>query len=174
MFGDLPSEAWSLLVPLIPTVFLENDRPEQPGKRIPHERMVFFACMPKEPFAAFLGSTSASTNTARNCQHRKQLTVSVRDESGNVTLRRQVSTEWKKVQPFFHSVRERPRGLSGRHGNLWRHGLVVQTASGTRLPRDDHRPARRAVLSQDRSARRQRFTRNPVDQSFFRVPRSRC
>jgi predicted NBD/HSP70 family sugar kinase len=30
-------------------------------------------------------------------QHRKQLTVSVRDESGNVILRRQVSTEWKKV-----------------------------------------------------------------------------
>ena len=40
-------------------------------------------------------------------QHRKQLTVSVRDESGNVALRRQVSTEWKKVHAFFDEVRER-------------------------------------------------------------------
>ena len=44
-------------------------------------------------------------------QHRKQLTVSVRDESGNVTLRRQVSTEWKKVRAFFEEVRE----LSAAH-----------------------------------------------------------
>ena len=39
-------------------------------------------------------------------QHRKQLTVSVRDESGNVILRRQVSTEWKKVRAFFDEVRD--------------------------------------------------------------------
>jgi transposase len=39
-------------------------------------------------------------------QHRKQLTVSVRDGSGNVILRRQVSTEWKKVRAFFDEVRE--------------------------------------------------------------------
>src|SRR5262245_14344107 len=39
-------------------------------------------------------------------QHRKQLTVSVRDESGNVIVRRQVSTEWKKVRAFFDEVRE--------------------------------------------------------------------
>jgi transposase len=40
-------------------------------------------------------------------QHRKQLTVSVRDESGNVALRRQVSTQWNKVHAFFDEVRER-------------------------------------------------------------------
>jgi transposase len=40
-------------------------------------------------------------------QHRKQLTVSVRDESGNVIFRRQVSTEWKKVRAFFDELRER-------------------------------------------------------------------
>src|SRR6516165_10641906 len=40
-------------------------------------------------------------------QHRKQLTVSVRDESGNVLLRRQVSTEWKKVRSFFEDLRRR-------------------------------------------------------------------
>ena len=45
-------------------------------------------------------------------QHRKQLTVSVRDESGNVILRRQVSTEWKKVRAFFDEVRE----LAAPHG----------------------------------------------------------
>jgi transposase len=45
-------------------------------------------------------------------QHRKQLTVSVRDESGGVTLRRQVSTEWKKVRAFFDEVRE----VAGPHG----------------------------------------------------------
>jgi transposase len=39
-------------------------------------------------------------------QHRKQLTVSVRDESGNVILRRQVSTEWKKVRAFFDELRQ--------------------------------------------------------------------
>ena len=45
-------------------------------------------------------------------QHRKQLTVSVRDESGNVILRRQVSTEWKKVRGFFEEIRE----LASPHG----------------------------------------------------------
>lgn len=34
-------------------------------------------------------------------QHRKQLTVSVRNEAGDVTMRRQVSTEWPRVQAFF-------------------------------------------------------------------------
>src|SRR6516165_9699154 len=37
-------------------------------------------------------------------QHRKQLTVSVRDESGSVLIRRQVSTEWQNVRTFCHSV----------------------------------------------------------------------
>ena len=44
-------------------------------------------------------------------QHRKQLTVNVRDESGNVILRRQVSTEWKKVRAFFDEVRELAKHL---------------------------------------------------------------
>lgn len=39
-------------------------------------------------------------------QHRKQLTVSMREDSGNVILRRQVSTEWKKVRAFFDEVRQ--------------------------------------------------------------------
>jgi transposase len=40
-------------------------------------------------------------------QHRKQLTVSVRDESGDVALRRQVSTQWEKVRTFFSALRDR-------------------------------------------------------------------
>jgi transposase len=38
-------------------------------------------------------------------QHRKQLTVSIRNEAGDVTLRRQVSTEWDRVRAFFEEVR---------------------------------------------------------------------
>jgi transposase len=34
-------------------------------------------------------------------QHRKQLTVSVRNEAGDVVLRRQVSTEWARLRAFF-------------------------------------------------------------------------
>ena len=46
-------------------------------------------------------------------QHRKQLTINIRDESGDVLLRRQVSTEWAKVHKFFAEVRERARGAGG-------------------------------------------------------------
>ena len=46
-------------------------------------------------------------------QHSKQLTVSIRDESGNAILRRQVSTQWKKVRDFFSEVRERGTGQGG-------------------------------------------------------------
>jgi transposase len=37
-------------------------------------------------------------------QHRKQLTVCLRDEGGNVVLRRQVSTEWQRVREFLREV----------------------------------------------------------------------
>ena len=39
-------------------------------------------------------------------QHRKQLTVNLRNEEGNVVLKRQVSTEWKRVRAFFERLRE--------------------------------------------------------------------
>jgi transposase len=38
-------------------------------------------------------------------QHRKQLTVSIRNEVGDVILRRQVSTEWTRVRAFFKELR---------------------------------------------------------------------
>ena len=46
-------------------------------------------------------------------QHRKQLTVNLRDEEGNVLLQRQVSTRWQAVREFFQDMRERGRQAGG-------------------------------------------------------------
>lgn len=43
-------------------------------------------------------------------QHCKQLTVCVRNEEGDVILRRQVSTEWRRVRAFFARIGEEARG----------------------------------------------------------------
>jgi transposase len=40
-------------------------------------------------------------------QHRKQLTVNLRNEAGDVILKRQVSTEWARVREFMEEVRNR-------------------------------------------------------------------
>jgi hypothetical protein len=37
-------------------------------------------------------------------QHRKQLTVNLRDEAGQILLRRQVSTRWEPVRAFFRGA----------------------------------------------------------------------
>ena len=58
---------------------------------------------PGEPIMLYIGID----------QHRKQLTVSVRDESGNVVIRRQVSTQWPKVRAFFTELCERAAGDGG-------------------------------------------------------------
>jgi transposase len=39
-------------------------------------------------------------------QHRKQLTVNVRNEAGDAVLRRQVSTEWDRVRAFFEQLQQ--------------------------------------------------------------------
>jgi transposase len=39
-------------------------------------------------------------------QHRKQLTVNVRNEQGDVVLKRQVSTEWKRVRQFLEDIKK--------------------------------------------------------------------
>ncbi len=49
-------------------------------------------------------------------QHRKQLTVSVREETGNVILRRQVSTEWPRVRAFLDELAERSAPEGGTVG----------------------------------------------------------
>ena len=40
-----------------------------------------------------------------NDQHRKQLTVNLRNEAGDVILKRQVGTEWARVREFLTEVR---------------------------------------------------------------------
>ena len=46
-------------------------------------------------------------------QHRKQLTVNLRNEAGDVVLRRQVSTQWKKVREFFADLDSRTAADEG-------------------------------------------------------------
>lgn len=46
-------------------------------------------------------------------QHRKQLTISLRDEQGSVVLRQQVSTRWERVREFLAQVRERSAADGG-------------------------------------------------------------
>lgn len=45
--------------------------------------------------------------------HRKQMTVCLRDEEGEILLRRQVSTRWKKVGEFFTQLGEDARKQGG-------------------------------------------------------------
>ena len=46
-------------------------------------------------------------------QHRAQLTVNIRDEQGDVVLKRQVSTEWDRVRKFFEDLRQRAEPVGG-------------------------------------------------------------
>jgi transposase len=46
-------------------------------------------------------------------QHRKQLTVNMRNEAGDVILKRQVSTQWERVRAFLGEVRERSQAEGG-------------------------------------------------------------
>jgi transposase len=46
-------------------------------------------------------------------QHRKQLTVCDRNEAGDVTLRRQVSTQWDRVRAFLAEYRDLAQGQGG-------------------------------------------------------------
>jgi transposase len=39
-------------------------------------------------------------------QHRKQLTVNLRNEEGDVVLKRQVSTQWDRVRKFFEELEQ--------------------------------------------------------------------
>jgi transposase len=46
-------------------------------------------------------------------QHRKQLTVNIRDENGDILLKRQVSTQWKRVRQFFDKLRRQSESEGG-------------------------------------------------------------
>jgi hypothetical protein len=69
-------------------------------------------------------------------QYRKQLTVSVRNEARDVTLRQQVSTEWGRVRAFFDELRRNaePEGgfaavvelaLASRIGSITKQGSAM-------------------------------------------------
>ncbi len=46
-------------------------------------------------------------------QHRKQLTVNLRNEQGDVVLKRQVSTEWLRVRKFLEEVQKQSQTEGG-------------------------------------------------------------
>jgi transposase len=46
-------------------------------------------------------------------QHRKQLTVNLRDEEGRVLIARQVSTQWDRVRPFLAQVQQQAQPAGG-------------------------------------------------------------
>lgn len=46
-------------------------------------------------------------------QHRKQLTVNLRNEAGDVILKRQVSTEWERIREFLKETQEQSRTEGG-------------------------------------------------------------
>ena len=46
-------------------------------------------------------------------QHKRQLTVNLRNEDGTVILKRQVSTQWEKVRAFFADLAEKAGSEGG-------------------------------------------------------------
>jgi transposase len=46
-------------------------------------------------------------------QHRKQLTVNLRNESGDILVKRQVSTEWPRVRKFLEEVQNQSQAEGG-------------------------------------------------------------
>ena len=59
--------------------------------------------------------------------HAKQLTLSLRDDGGDVILNRQVSTEPKRFHQFFEKLQKAiPRRASRRHRGLRIQRLVAR------------------------------------------------
>lgn len=46
-------------------------------------------------------------------QHRKQLTICLRNEQGDITLQRQVSTQWERVREFLAELQQKSMGEGG-------------------------------------------------------------
>ena len=70
-------------------------------------------------------------------QHRKQLTVNLRNEQGDVLLKRQVSTEWPRVRSFLGEVQEMSLSEGGFvviAGGLRLQRLVAEAAGRVWLP----------------------------------------
>ena len=59
-------------------------------------------------------------------QHHKQLTVNLRDEQGDILLKRQVSAQWKLVREFFAELQKH----SGPEGGLLRLSRFAASMTG--------------------------------------------
>lgn len=116
-------------------------------------------------------------------QHRKQVTVNVRDEEGHVVIARQVSTQWERIRAFFAQLRERAEAAGGFIAivevcgfNDWLIGLLkeygchdialVQTAARSRK-KTDRRDA--AILAELLWINRQRLAHGEKLQHLRRV-----
>jgi transposase len=70
-------------------------------------------------------------------QHHKQLTVNLRNEGGDAVLKRQLSTDWKRVQKFLEDAENKAAGLidtipgAGAYGSL---ALACRIGSIERFP----------------------------------------
>ena len=53
-------------------------------------------------------------------QHRRQLTVNLRNEEGEVALKRQVSTQWDRVRKFFAELEQQAELEGGVGRRSWK------------------------------------------------------
>ncbi len=62
-------------------------------------------------------------------QHKRHLTLCVRNEQGDIVLRRQVSTAWKKIDRFLEELRC-DSGQSEEYAAIRAYGRGIRTSSG--------------------------------------------
>ena len=86
-------------------------------------------------------------------QHAKQLTVSLRDEAGQVLLRRQVSTRPAKVRAFFDKLQELSQadGVFSAHSrvcgfNEWLIDMLQQYQAALIVPFQPHTSSRNRLI----------------------------
>ena len=84
-------------------------------------------------------------------QHRKQLTVHVRDDRGEVVLRRQVSTQWDKVRAVLDDLYARAAPTAGYFAivevmRVQRLAAAASPRPAARLPPGVSHPAREAIV----------------------------
>jgi transposase len=92
-------------------------------------------------------------------QHAKQLTVCIRDERGDVLMRRQVSTQPHRVTAFFQDLQERSREQAG-----WLVILEVCGFNGWLLKFLERQGCDRVILVQPQSSSRRKTDRRDAAQ----------
>ena len=71
-------------------------------------------------------------------QHRRQLTVCVRNDQGDIVLRRQVSTEWARVREFLEEIRNRAAKRPGPAPSAraaWVNSRCLSVSTSARISR---------------------------------------